>query len=313
VYGPTETTIICAGVPAGPEPAAALVGRVLAPNRLYLLDPTGRPAGEGEGYLAGPLVTRGYAGAPRETALRFLPDPEGTGTRMYRTGDRLRRRRDGVLVYLGRTDDQVKVRGVRIELGEVRSCLTDHPQVAQAAVVLLGAAGTARLAAAVVPADPQADPAALTAEVRAWAQARLVPQAVPALLPLPALPVSENGKVDLRALADRLARGTGEAPPQTAADPADPVARLVAAVWQAQLDQPVPSDDTDFFEVGGHSIALLHVVETIERIFSVDFPIARAYQARTVTAMAAEIRALAGDRAEPTAGIALEVFGGNPQ
>ncbi|MER7416463.1 AMP-binding protein [Micromonospora peucetia] len=311
-YGPAEATIICAGVPTAAEPGSALVGVALTATRLHLLDDDARPAAEGEAYVAGPLVARGYVDAPRETALRFVPDPEGTGARMYRTGDRLRRRADGVLVFLGRRDDQVKVRGVRIELGEVQACLTAHPGVEEAAVVLVGAGATARLAAAVVARDPAAEPGDLAARVRSWAESRLVPQAVPVVVPVPALPVSENGKIDRQALLARLAGDVSE-PTRPATLAGDPVSRLVTAVWQAHLHVEVPSASTDFFEAGGHSIALLHVVETIERIFSIDFPIARAFEARTVTAMADEIRAIAGDGAGPMASIALEVFGGSPQ
>ncbi|WP_433347635.1 AMP-binding protein [Micromonospora sp. CA-111912] len=311
-YGPAETTIICAGVQADAEPGSALVGVALTPTRLYVLADDARPATEGEAYVAGPLVARGYIDAPRDTALRFVPDPEGTGARMYRTGDRVRRRADGVLIFLGRRDDQVKVRGVRIELGEVQACLTAHPGIEAAAVVLVGEGGTARLAAAVVARDPAAEPDDLAVQVRSWAESRLVPQAVPVVVPVPALPVSEHGKIDRQALLARLGGDDAE-PDRTAVLGDDPVVRLVAAVWQAHLHAPVPSATTDFFEAGGHSIALLHVVETIERIFSIDFPIARAFEVRTVTAMADEIRAIAGDSAGPTAGIALEVFGGSPQ
>ncbi|SCL50721.1 AMP-binding protein [Micromonospora peucetia] len=311
-YGPAEATIICAGVPTAAEPGSALVGVALTATRLHLLDDDARPAAEGEAYVAGPLVSRGYVDAPRETALRFVPDPEGNGTRMYRTGDRLRRRADGVLVFVGRRDDQVKVRGVRIELGEVQACLTAHPGVEAAAVVLAGEGGTARLVAAVVARDPAAESGDLAVQVRSWAESKLVPQAVPVVVPVPALPVSENGKIDRQALLARLASDATE-PTRPATLAGDPVSRLVTAVWQAHLHVEVPSATTDFFEAGGHSIALLHVVETIERIFSIDFPIARAFEARTVTAMADEIRAIAGDGAGPTASIALEVFGGSPQ
>ncbi|MGW1057232.1 AMP-binding protein [Micromonospora rubida] len=311
-YGPAEATIICAGVQADAEPGSALVGVALTPSRLHVLDDDARPTSEGEAYVAGPLVARGYIDAPRDTALRFVPDPEGTGVRMYRTGDRVRRRADGVLVFLGRRDDQVKVRGVRIELGEVQACLTAHPGVEAAAVVLVGEGGTARLAAAVVARDPAAEPGDLAVQVRSWAESRLVPQAVPVVVPVPALPVSDNGKVDRQALLARLGGDAAE-PGRPAAPDDDPVVRLVAAVWQANLHVPVPSATTDFFEAGGHSIALLHVVETIERIFSIDFPIARAFEVRTVTATADEIRAIAGDSAGLTASIALEVFGGSPQ
>lgn len=206
----------------------------------------------------------------------------------------------------------MKVRGVRIELGEVQACLTAHPGVEAAAVVLAGEGGTARLVAAVVARDPAAESGDLAVQVRSWAESKLVPQAVPVVVPVPALPVSENGKIDRQALLARLASDATE-PTRPATLAGDPVSRLVTAVWQAHLHVEVPSATTDFFEAGGHSIALLHVVETIERIFSIDFPIARAFEARTVTAMADEIRAIAGDGAGPTASIALEVFGGSPQ
>ncbi|WP_341718122.1 AMP-binding protein [Micromonospora sp. FIMYZ51] len=300
-YGPTECTIICAIGPVEGEPTSGLVGREL-PG-------TSMPIDDDEIFVAGPLVARGYLGDPRLTALRFVPDT--AGARRYRTGDRARRAADGTLRFIGRADDQVKVRGVRIELGEVESCLAGHPAVRAAAVALTGEDGATRLVAAVVPHEPE--PAGFTADVRRWAESRLVPQAVPAVVAVAELPVTENGKVDRSAVTSLLDRAGGApdggAPDGGAPDDGDAVSRLVAAVWQAHLGVEVAGPDTDFFEAGGHSIALLHVVETLERLFSISFPIAQAFRVRTVDAMAREIRVIAGDRAEPTAAIALEVFG----
>ncbi|WP_345714236.1 AMP-binding protein, partial [Kineococcus glutinatus] len=155
LYGPTEFTVDAVGADAV-QSADPVIGRPLTDTAAHVLDGCLQPVADGvagELYLAGPQLARGYAGRPDLTAERFVADPSGPpGARMYRTGDRVRRRPDGQLEYLGRTDDQVKVRGFRIEPGEVGAALTRVSGLAQAAVVACADAGPARLVGYVVPA-----------------------------------------------------------------------------------------------------------------------------------------------------------------
>lgn len=218
-YGPTEATV-CATMAEGEEGSAPPIGRPIQHVTAHVLDPELRtvPIGEpGELYIGGAGIARGYASRPRLTAERFLPDPFGrSGARMYRTGDLVRSRQSGDLEYLGRTDEQVKIRGIRIEPGEIANTLREHSQIVDAAVLAQDLAGAgATLVAYVVPRASSID----IADVRSFASAYLPYQMVPErFVLLDALPLTANGKVDRAALA-RLsgagvtARGrVGEAP-----------------------------------------------------------------------------------------------------
>ncbi|RKH61617.1 non-ribosomal peptide synthetase, partial [Corallococcus llansteffanensis] len=212
-YGPTETTV---GVLAGrvelssPAPATVPLGRPLEGTRLYVLDASLRPVPlgvPGELYVGGAQVTRGYLRRPELTAERYLPDPASleSGARMYRTGDRVRWLADGRVEFLGRADFQVKVRGFRVEPGEIATVLRELPSVREALVVAReDVAGDPRLVAYVVPASPAAPgtgPSLDLAEVRAWLRQKLPEYMVPAaFVLLEALPLTPNGKVDRKAL-----------------------------------------------------------------------------------------------------------------
>jgi amino acid adenylation domain-containing protein/non-ribosomal peptide synthase protein (TIGR01720 family) len=261
LYGPTETTVQvaywqCGAGETGPVP----IGGPVAGARLYVLDATlgPVPAGvPGEVYAGGAGVARGYLGRPALTAERFVPDPFGgeAGARLYRTGDRARRRPDGALEYLGRADDQVKVRGYRVELGEVEAVLEGHPGVRAAAVAVRGAAGEERLAAYWTPAGAAGETGAEA--LRAWLQARLPSWMVPAaLVEMDALPLLASGKVDRRALPD--AEGTPSAVPYEA--PATVVEEALALVWAEVLGVERVGANDNFFALGGDSILSIRIV-----------------------------------------------------
>ncbi|MFJ3793115.1 amino acid adenylation domain-containing protein [Kitasatospora sp. NPDC090091] len=257
-YGPTETTVcatLSAPLSGGGTPA---IGRPIAGTRVRVLDEGLRPVPvgvPGELYVAGSGLARGYLGRPGLTAQRFLPDPYGpTGTRMYRTGDVVRWRADGQLDHLGRTDHQVKLRGFRIEPGEVESALAAHPDVAQAVVTVReDRAGRPALVGYVVPrpaAEP--DPAAVRAALAGQLPAYLVPAAV---VVLGELPLTANGKVDRGRLpAPDFAAAAGSARPRT------PAEETLCGIYAQVLGLPEVGTADGFFDLGGDSIQAIQVV-----------------------------------------------------
>ncbi|CAM5733182.1 Non-ribosomal peptide synthetase OS=Streptomyces fumanus OX=67302 GN=GCM10018772_19050 PE=4 SV=1 [Streptomyces fumanus] len=260
-YGPTECTVdalACRISGDGPP----TVGRPLPNVRAYVLDDRLRPVPPGVGgelYLAGAQLARGYDGRPGLTAARFLPDPFGPpGTRMYRTGDLARWSADGRLDYLGRADDQVKVRGHRIEPGEVEAALTDLPQVAAAAVVAVtDPHGHVRLAAYLVPAGPAARPA--PGEVRTALRQVLPDHMVPSSFTvLDALPMTVSGKVDRRALPAPDFEGTERDREFVA--PRTPEEETLARIWAEVLGARRVGVTDNFFELGGDSILSIQAV-----------------------------------------------------
>ena len=233
-YGPTETTVYATAAPPGARARrpGADRHRARATSRPRCVDGAlekCRRAWSASWRSAVPGVTRGYLGRPGLTAARFVPDPRAArpGARMYLTGDLVRRRGDGALVYLGRADGQIKVRGYRVEPGEIEAVLGAHPAVALAAVV--GTPDNARLDALVVPRGP-VDPDALAAALRAAAAAALPPYMVPATVAVvPELPLGSSGKLDRRAAAALAVRlgsaGPAPAPPPGPSRPLRPTAR----------------------------------------------------------------------------------------
>ncbi|MFF2073696.1 non-ribosomal peptide synthase/polyketide synthase [Kitasatospora sp. NPDC058162] len=272
-YGPTEATVVATWTgPLTPGTGTApAIGHPSGATRAYLLDAALRPVPPGvtgELHLAGPGLARGYLGRPGLTAARFLPGPYGApGERMYRTGDLARRDADGQLRYCGRADDQVKLRGFRIEPGEIESALRRSPLVRDAVVtVRTDAPGGGRLVAYVVHTDPAAadlDPAGTALDLRARLAETLPPHLVPAVfVPLERLPLTPNGKTDRRALPDpgpvRAAAGPHR-PPGTDTE------RRIARIWADVLGVEQVGADDNFFLLGGDSILSMQVVSRLRR------------------------------------------------
>ncbi|HEU0299474.1 MAG TPA: amino acid adenylation domain-containing protein, partial [Longimicrobium sp.] len=284
LYGPTEVTVWASAAPVPAEGAIPL-GDAIANTTLYVLDPAGSPAPlgvPGELLIGGAGVARGYLNRPGLTAERFVPDPFGAaGCRLYRTGDRVRRRADGALEFLGRVDFQVKLRGFRIELGEIEAALRAHPRVGGAAVALREDVGDARLVAYVVAGDADAPPAG--PELRAFLRERLPEYMVPpAFVALDALPLTPSGKVDRRALPAPGAQAAEQAftPPRT------PREQALAAVWREVLRLERVGLDDDFFELGGHSLLATQVLSRVRRELGVELPLRAFFEAPTVRALA---------------------------
>ncbi|MEU0569105.1 amino acid adenylation domain-containing protein [Nonomuraea sp. NPDC005983] len=292
-YGPTETTIIATAADLTGDDPHPPIGRPVAATTIQVLDAHGAPTppgAPGELHIGGPGVARGYLGLPELTAQRFVTLPTG---RHFRTGDRVRLRPDGQLEFLGRLGDQVKVRGFRVEPGEVEHCLLTHPDVRQAAVLVRDG----DLVAYVVPAEPTGSPASLGEYV-----AGVLP---PYLLPthwvmLDALPRTPNGKLDKAALpSPGRAVGRDDTPPRSDAE------ELVADVWAEVLDADKIGAFDDFFALGGHSLLAIRVAARLRAIAGVDLPIRTLFARRTVAELAlaveqalmAEVAALSDEQA----------------
>ena len=289
-YGLTEATVnstlwAARGDWTGPVPIG-----VPDPNtRAYVLDAALRPVPPGvvgELYIAGRGLARGYLGRPGLTAERFVACPfGGPGSRMYRTGDRARWRRDGNLDFFGRVDDQVKIRGFRIELGEIEATMARHPGVRQAAVVV----DRGELTRLVGYVTGDLDPDELHARLAEFLPEHMVPSVI---VPLGGpLPLTPNGKLDRRALpAVDWASLAGADRPVTERQ------RLLATLFADVLGLPTVGVHDNFFGLGGHSMAAMRLVGRVRAAFAADVSIRDVFDAPTVTALAERLDAVAATR-----------------
>lgn len=303
-YGPTE----CADdvthhsiSEMAPGEQRTPIGRPLLNTQLYVLQRAGDsvdlcPRGAvGELCVCGDGVGRGYLGDPRRTAISFVPDPfaRRPGNRMYRTGDLVRHRSDGTLEHLGRTDHQVKVRGHRVELGEIEAALASCPGIRDAAVVAReDQPGQPRLVAYYV----QTEAAATSVEeLRGRLQERLPTHMVPAAwVPLASMPLTANGKLDRKALPAAEMRPDLEEVFQA---PATPAEVLIARLWAELLGVERVGANDNFFALGGHSLLAMQLVSRLRRAFRLEVPQAAVFQDQTVAALTRALTA-----AEPRPG-----------
>ncbi|WP_324290034.1 non-ribosomal peptide synthetase/type I polyketide synthase [Pyxidicoccus sp. MSG2] len=293
LYGSSEVAADATAGEVGEGPVS--IGRPIDNLRAYVLDEALRPVPSGvrgELYVAGPGVARGYLGRPDATAERFLPDALGAtaGARMYRTGDVARWMPDGRLEYLGRADDQVKVRGARVEPGEVEAVLAQHAAAARVAVVAHEASpGEARLVAWVVLKPGQTlDAAALRTFLKERLPDYMVPSAFEAL---ESLPLTPSGKVDRRSLRARAAP-TGNAAEYVA--PATPEELALAGIWTELLGRTRIGARDDFFALGGHSLMAAQIVSRVREALGVELPLTAVFESPTLSGLADVVSRMAG-------------------
>lgn len=299
VYGPTETTVNCTeylikagdAVPSGAVP----IGRPQGNVRAYVLDPAllPVPAGVvGELFVGGAGVARGYLNRPGLTAERFVPDPNGPpGSRMYRTGDLARRQRGGDLVYVARADRQVKVRGVRIEPGEIEARLAEHPAVRGCAVtVRADVPGDERIVAyAVLTEAGAATPAALRDHLAGCLPTAMTPSS---FLLLDRLPLTPNGKVDRAALPAPEEFESAVSGPVT--PPRTPTEHALADIWSTVLRTSRIGVDDDFFTIGGHSFSALWLSTLVAERLGRRLALADIFRLPTIAGQAALLGEVAG-------------------
>lgn len=300
MYGPTETTIWSSTHDVERSEGSVPIGRPIANTTFYVLDARLRPLPvgvAGELYIGGAGVARGYLNRPGLTAECFIASPfdSAPADRLYRTGDLVRYGEDGVLEYIGRVDRQIKLRGHRIEPGEVEAVLLRHPAVREAAVVASGAEkADGSLVAYYVPAEgrrPSPD------ELRGFAARELSPIMVPAaFVGLPRLPLTPNGKVDYGALAP-LSR-LRPAPEATLMLPRSAVERAVAGIWGELLGVAEIGVEDDFFELGGNSLSTVRIVLRIRETFRIRLSLKSFFESPTVAGVARLIQKELGERAE---------------
>ncbi|MGH7997135.1 MAG: non-ribosomal peptide synthetase [Opitutaceae bacterium] len=294
-YGPTEFTVVAtsgAVAPDGADSGLPPIGWPIANTEAHVLDANLRPVprGEiGELCLAGPGVARGYRNLPEATAERFVRNPFGSGEfgRLLRTGDRVRRRPDGQLEFIGRMDEQIKIRGFRVEPREIEAALQAHPAIRRSLVVARSGDQEALRLVAYLELQPQAQLG--LREAREFLEARLPAFMIPeAFVVLPELPVNGNGKVDRGRLpapgpGNALGGETADLPPRTATE------RIVAGLIAQLLGLGRVGVSANFFELGGHSLLAAQVIARIRDRLDVELPLRTVFESPTVDELAAEV------------------------
>lgn len=291
-YGATETPQAMAFHRAHPDdsgPELIPLGRGIDGVQLLLLDNTGHlvpPGQPGEIHIRTPYLSLGYLGSETQTRERFIPNPFTTqpGDRLYRTGDLGQMRPDGTVEFLGRADRQIKVRGLRIEPAEIESLLADHPRVQHAHV--RWCPEQHQLAAYVVPVKP-AEPDFVSL-LRRHLRERLPAPMVPGfLIPIDALPLTANGKVDTAMLPAPVSTGISQEP---AGNPADTLELQLQKLWEELLHLSPIGTHENFFDLGGHSLLAASLFARIQQLTGSNLPLAALFQAPTIAQLAGLIR-----------------------
>jgi len=296
-YGPTECTVVATSgrvLPDDSQHGLPAIGRPITNTQIYILDEAGRqvPADtEGELHIGGASIARGYRNRPELTAKRFVPDPFAAkpGGRLFKTGDMARRLPDGRVAFVRRMDNQVKLRGFRVEPDEIAVVLNRHPRVVQSLVVARKAAqGDGHLVGYVVPA-PEGPPT--PRELRDFLQARLPAYMVPEIfVKLESLPLSANGKISLLDLPAPNEANTLRDPTFTA--PRNDMEKTVAEMLGGLLGREQVDVEANFFELGGHSLVGAQLIGRIRRAFGVEMSLRILFEGPTVAQLSVEIERL---------------------
>jgi amino acid adenylation domain-containing protein len=306
LYGPTETTVHCLAARIEPRDRVT-IGRPIANARAYILDPHLQPVPvgvRGKLYAGGDVLARGYLNQPELTRERFIPNPflQTDAARLYDTGDLARYLPDGRIEFLGRGDGQIKIRGIRIETGEIEAVLTEHESIRDAAVISREDGQERRLVAYVVTSDGM-PPA--SAALRGHLRQKLPDYMVPArIIGLDSLPLTGSGKVDRRALSLRdIAEIDRSA---VSIRLSSFVEQTLAAIWKEVLDLDEISMEDDFYDLGGHSIAAFQILSRIRSAFKVELPVRSIFEATTIAAFAKLLEAAMPFSATPEPESGLE-------
>ena len=293
LYGPTETTIWSTTKQLIPNRPVS-IGSPLANTQVYVLDSRNQPMPigvVGDLCIGGDGVARGYRNRPELTAERFVQDPfsDKLGARLYRTGDLARWLPDGNLEFLGRLDQQVKIRGHRIELGEVESVLGGHVEVSACAVVARNQGGRHKALVAFVVGRAGAEPS--VGSLRQWLGEKLPHYMVPSrFVAVPALPLTPNGKLDRKALekldGEELAVGTDYLAPRNELE------RALVEIWQAVLRREPVGIQDNFFELGGHSLLAVVICSQIQRRLGLEVPLRWVFEHPTIEGLARQLESL---------------------
>ncbi|HEU5180260.1 MAG TPA: amino acid adenylation domain-containing protein [Candidatus Polarisedimenticolia bacterium] len=289
-YGPTEAAISCLAWECAPDlaPGPVPLGRPIANAHIYLLDSCFQPVPEGvpgEIFIGGIPLAHGYLERPDLTAERFVPDPlsGAPGARLYRTGDLARFRQDGTLEFLGRTDHQLKVRGHRIEPGEIETALERLPGIQRAVAVARSDGASQRLVAYLETAGAEAPS---EADLRVALRRSLPEYMVPAaFVALDRLPLGPNGKIDRAALPEPGTTIRSEAP----VPPRTPIEETIAGIWTALLRRGPVGVEDNFFDLGGDSLLATQVISRVRAAFEIELPLRRFFEGSTVAALAAVV------------------------
>src|SRR5215217_2011173 len=291
-YGPTEATVGCCVFEIGDEdeskPGAIPIGRPIANTRLYVLDAEGEPVGigvKGELYIGGLGLGRGYLGRPELTAARFVPDALSgiAGARLYRTGDVARYRSNGVIECLGRVDNQIKVRGYRIESGEIEAVINQISNVKESVVLVKENEGGDKRLIAYLVTEP--DKTVETNTLRNQIKTKLPDYMVPsAFILLDEIPLTSNGKVDRAALL--VVEQTSEEITQSYTGPGTALEELLCDIWSEVLEvKPIGIHD-NFFEIGGHSLLAASVFTRVAEVFGIELSLRTMFDVPTVAGLA---------------------------
>ena len=318
-YGPTECTVVATSSVLKPgSPGAPPIGRPIAGANVYLLDEQGERVPEGstgEIYIGGAGVGRGYRNLPDSTERSFRPDPFAgvPGARMYRTGDRGVRRPDGEIEFRGRLDRQTKIRGQRVELDEIGSILTNHPAIEFAtAITNLSEGGENQLVAYILPKENAFVPTAR--ELQRHLLRSLPDYMTPAIfVRLRALPLSQNGKIDLRMLPQPTDANLLET--TAAKAPATPIEEKLLTMVRELLENDAVATEDNFFLAGGHSLLGMQLVMQLRNAFGVDLTLRQLFEAPTVERLAFSVETMLTQRlandepALPPGVLALQTYG----